>query len=287
MFFYGLRSLGLVLLGAGVCLLLEWICLSLRGRPFRAEHCEAACTGMLLSLMLPAQCASSLVIIACLAAIIIGRHILGGRDHFLFPPAAVGWLFVRLCWPEEVLAYPMPCSGSDGLDLSLSAVWNASGSARVSWEELLLGLFRGPMGATPVLLLLVCAVVLCLRRSVSSASVLGFWSVSALFAALFPVVGSPVLSVRNTLCLNAVLLGGLYLIGDRRIAPAGAEGLLYGVVSGLLTVYFTQVSHVENAVVAVSVLCGPLGEALNRRARRIAQKNAAEQEVKSFAKETV
>lgn len=276
-YYYGPRAWILGGIAALTCLVLDYFCITLRRLPFRAANLDSITTGLTLALLMPASVPYDILIISCFAAIIIGKQLFGGRQNLLFPPAAVGFLFAALSWKDELLQYPAPFTrlpltptvqttlGAPASDAFLANIFSFSTVTKNS--DFLLGLVRGPMGATPIALLLVCGAVLLLRRCISVPVTLGAAGI---------VTGMLLLGNRlqpALLCnmtLHTMLLFALiFLIGDTRLAPKGTNGVIFGMLAAGFGLYLTLALQISYGFVIVSVLLSPLGVWMRRTEQRI------------------
>lgn len=270
-YYYGARVWILGMIAVLTCFVLNFFCVYLRRLPFQFSNLDAVSTGLTLALMMPASVPYDILIISCFAAIIIGKQVFGGRQNLLFPPAAVGYLFAVVSWREEMLQFPeihthLPLipTVSVPTDISLSAAYNADGVFRGDPNALWLGLCRGPMGTTAGLLLIVCGIILLARCRVSVPAVSGAVIMLALNFLILPLSGSVMESLRNGMLTNMTLFSTIYLIGDKRLAPKGFPGFLFGALIAAMGLYFTLITKLEYGIVLASVAASPIGVALRR-----------------------
>ena len=268
--YYGWRVWLLCAAAVSVSMSTELICLYLRKIPFASRHMEAAGVGLAICLMFPPTVSYSVLIISCIFAIIIGRQIFGGSENYLFPAASVGYIFALLSWKDTITLYPrkfavLPLFSCANVSVAQSTGyhWNYSGAlvgSRIDWLTMTKSM---PMGSGSILLLGTIAFFLCLRRSTSLFTLLGFLS---------PIIALNLLGAPNKMmegaavfgCLsNLTLFSGIYLISDPRIAPKGLLGFAYGLLVGVFSFFLTQIMHIENAPVFLSVLMQPLACYLN------------------------
>ena len=262
---YGLRVLMLCAAAASISMLTELICLYLRHDPFRLRHLDAAVTGVILTMLMPPTVPLSLLMMSCIFAIIIGRQVFGGKDHPLFPPAAVGYCFALLNQKAAILSFPaekgiISLFSPENTEVmtGISEVWNHSADFRFRTTELLLGLPRQPIGTGSLLLLLTAAAVLMIRRSAS---------VWAMFPMLCAIIGGnllvtwyhdPMPVVYASLLTNQTLFSAMFLFSDPDYVPPGVYGSLYGLFCGLLCLIFTRLTFVTDAPVILAVLTAPI-----------------------------
>ncbi len=280
-YYYGIRAAVVIVLSAAVCCLTDLICIKLRKKEFIKEDISALITGLTLGLMMPASAPYFAVVSAAVFAIVIAKQAFGGYGCEIFAPAAAGFLFVSLCFPENVLTYPavtdsmqkIPLSSlvpSNVLRSSMTRIFITTGSSPVSALELLVGKFAGPMGTGIVLILAVAAVFLMLRRSISAITFFSEAVVSGV--AVFLLSGYDPLSVLCFFAGGMTLFGMIFLSCDRSTVPkTKSSRLLYGIIVGGITVLMQYYSKTENAIVYAVIIAAPLGIELDKRSLSYAE----------------
>ena len=281
---YGIRVFLLCGIAAAVSMLTELICLYIRKKTFRLEHLEAAASGLLLALMLPATVSYSVLIIACIFAIIIGRQIFGGSENPLFPTASVGYVFALLTWRDMILRVPandgiLPKGSCADILLTDSAshLWNVSSTILKKPEEWVLMGERLPMGSCNILLLCVVLLVLILTRSTSFPTVLGVLISSCVLWTSTVYYAYVVDAFFYACMMNMTLFAAMYLFGDPKTSPKGLFGLGYGLIAGCLSFLAVRILHIENAPVVLSILLQPVALYMNTLYEKL---NAAKAEEK-------
>lgn len=268
-YYYGFRPLVLCALGALVCFGADTGFMRLCGKKRDHGDYSAAITGLLLALMMPASVPYYILIVSCLVGIIIGKQAFGGKDHQIFNPAAVGYVFAAMSWKAGMLLYPEPYTKpeltgtlSHGLTNSFSYIFNTKGASAPIDIDVLLNNPAGPIGATQIIAVSACAIVLIMRRSVSILTFSGFLGTYCFISYLFPSIPTDagrLTSVGYELMTNMLLFGGIFIASDLRSVPTGfAERIIYGILLGGLTLIFRRVGDVENGVVYASLLASPL-----------------------------
>lgn len=267
-YYYGLRPVALCALGAFVCFASDALFLRLCGKKREQGDYSAVITGLLLALMMPASIPYSILIVSCLIGIIIGKQAFGGKDCQIFNPAAVGYVFAAVSWGAKMHLYPEPYTKpgltetlTHGLTNSFSHTFNTRGALTAIDLDALLNNPAGPIGATQILVVLACAVVLIFRRRISILTFAGYigtyCSVSYVFPSILTEMGR-MNAVVYELMTNMLLFGGIFIAADLLTAPTGkAERLIYGILLGALTLVFRRVGDVENGVVYASLLASP------------------------------
>lgn len=98
-YYWGLRSLWLTLLGAGAAVLTEALIQYLRKVPVTVSDGSAVLTGMLLSYNISAGSPWWLPVMGSMFAIAIGKQVFGGLGNNPVNPALLGRAFLLASWP--------------------------------------------------------------------------------------------------------------------------------------------------------------------------------------------
>lgn len=293
-FYYGVRALVLGGVCIAVSLISEIICLRLMNRPFTADDLTCTSDALIIALMMPAVMDYKVASVACIFAVVAAKNIFGGRRNMIFSPAAAAYVFMLTSWGKKLLLYPEPHSKAgifdipDGLVSSASYVYNTTGKIDLTDFEILMGNFSGPTGSVSILLLIVAAVMLMLRRDISVGAFIGAISGTVFPACIMPI--SNTAPVRYALVTNMVLFAAVYIISDRRIAPQKEYyAFFYGLFIAVFSYIVVLTTGKENAVVIVSVLFTPVALGFRNLEKKIAaaheEASAQKQEIASVESE--
>lgn len=267
-FYYGLRAISVTLVSVIASYLTDILCVKLKREKYDYHDLSAVLSGVLMALMMPATVSYHIVIVANFLAITLGKQIFGGKGKNIFNPTIVGFLLSSLCWKETMLFYPKPndvievfSNDFSSLSVSFTQVLGYASTPSVSFVDIALGKFAGPMGATHVVLLIVCAAVLIFRRSASGLTFGSAAAVIGVMAYFYPVFGTTRLtSVVYELSSGMVLFALLFLACDPYTIPkTKSSRFIFGAVTGLLTVLFLRVGKAENAVLYAILIAQPVG----------------------------
>ncbi|MCM1507622.1 MAG: RnfABCDGE type electron transport complex subunit D [Ruminococcus flavefaciens] len=269
-FYYGVRSLVLAGACVGSSLIAEIISVRLMGRSFRVQDFNCISDALIISLMMPAVADFKIAGLAGVFAVVVAKNVFGGRFNMIFSPPAVAYVFMLASWKNDLLQFTEPHVKTGLLETpeklvdSFSHVYNITGKVSSTDFEILLGNFTGASGAVSILLLIVSAVILILRRDISAGAFIGTVSGTAVFAVITSM------SVKYSLVTNMVLFSAVYIISDRRIAPANSfYAFFYGFFIAMFAYILVVTTAKENAIVMVSVLFTPVAVAFRNLERRI------------------
>lgn len=259
---YGMRVWLLSLAAVIGSMVSEFSCVYLRGKPFRLWHLEAAADGLILTLLMPASVPYHTLIISCIGANIIGRHILGGEERLLLPTAAIGWCIALSGWTDAATTYP----SLQKLSVFSCEAFSLAENRTLLWQERLQ--FRGdlpewlayidglPMGSGSLLLLVVTAIVLAYHKAADRRVLLGMLipmlmlinhvdggvtEISTVFAA-YSMCGSTLFSI-------------IYLAADSRLSLLGIIGAIYGII--LMTCSLNPGQSPSQTVLLAALLAPP------------------------------
>ncbi len=272
-YYYGARAAAVIAVTVAVSVAADFICIKLRKKEADVKDISALLTGLTLGLMMSASAPYYEAAAAAVFAVVVAKHAFGGHGCEIFDPAAAGFLFASLCFPDGMLTYPrafadLPMSSlipSDMLTQSLTKTFLLTGTASVSLIDVLIGRFCGPMGTGFILLLAVGAVFLLMRRSISSITFFTELAVTGIYA--FIKYDFDPMSVLYFFSSGMLLFGMIFLSCNYTVIPkTRSSRFIYGLVAGVVVILFYQHSGTENAVVCSVIISSPIGIELDRRA---------------------
>lgn len=268
-FRYGARAAAVCGVAVVCCVLTDMIGCFLSKKEYSFKDLSTIAYGLALSLMLPASVPYYIVAVGSLLTITV-KHIFGGKDNYIFNPAAVSIAFLIMCYPQQVLLYPTSSAGLELFDTSNAVLTNGIESLFIKTGaipaltplEILMGNFAGPMGTTHILILAVCMVCLILRRSVSLAATVGGMGVMAVLSYLL----NPSLDDLTFRFISGfVLFGFIFLANDPQTLPLTNGGrLIYGLLLGAITVAFRNTAQIEGVFVFSLLVTNALALYLDR-----------------------
>ena len=287
-YYYGRRAVALGLICAVTALLCDWVCTLLMRRRIPLNDLSPLVTGLIIPLLMPASIAFHIPVLAVLFGLIVAKAAFGGTGHNVFNPAAAGLAFAISCFPAQIFSYPVPgralssplpmFPGLDNATIPSPAFYlNVGGIPAYDIEEMLLGNFPGPMGATNILVILACLLYLVFRRALKweipvffllTALMLAFWFPRA------PVFGA--YSVVYEMMSGMLLFGGVFMLGDPVTSPRRGPGkIAYAITAAAAVMFFRHFGRFEESFVFVLLAVNAavwgfdmLGEAIASKIRR-------------------
>ena len=118
--FYGIGVLIQCLLAILFALATECLMLYLRGKPLKLFLLDGSVvvTAVLFAISISPYAPFWVNLLGISFAVIIAKHCFGGLGHNMFNPAMAGYVFVLLCFPSEISAWPhVQGSGETGAGL--------------------------------------------------------------------------------------------------------------------------------------------------------------------------
>lgn len=272
-YYYGVRVVAILAISVLASVITDNICIKLCRKKQEKKDLSAVITGLTLALMMPSTIPYYIIVTACMFSIIIAKHAFGGSEHKIFSCAAVGYLFVSLCFSDYVLSYPKPFTYTpvnetvNPVELypSMTKSILSADTVIVSSMDMLIGKFNGPMGCSCLILLLIAAVILIYRKSVSAISCCTQIAVIFIFTLFYS--NFDIIYTFHILSSGMFIFGILFLVCDHSTTPkTRSSRFIYGFIAAALTLIFHFYAKAENAIVYAAVIIAPLSIELDRRA---------------------
>lgn len=255
-YYYGPRVLVTGALTVAAAAAADLACTLISKKPVRLRDMSAIITGLILPLLMPAAISYYVPVICALFAILVAKAPFGGTGSNIFNPAATGFAFAVICFPQAVFAYTKPLEHL-GLSPVLTEVTAAvspaltlglGGIPQYDIMDIVLGNVPGPMGATNIILLLACLLYLVFRNTISWESPVFFLLTAALIAFWFP--RSPLISNINSLIYELtsgiILFGAVFMVTDPVTSPKRDWAkIVYCVILGIIVMLFRHIGKYQ------------------------------------------
>lgn len=272
-YFYGTRPLMVALWATAACKLADSLCCLVARHKLMLGDLSPVVTGLVIAMLLPASIPYYVPIAAGFFAVLVAKQPFGGTGNNLFNPAAAGFAFAAVCWPQLVFRYPQPLERLEAFGPVTARLMEGSaytlklgGIPSIDWQELLLGNFAGPMGATHILVMATCLIFLLARKTADWRIPLGFILTAAVFSFFFArIPTSPLNSVCFELFSGSVIFTAIYMVTDPVTAPKTGWGrFFYGALAGLFTMLIRYYGGFEQGGMFAVLVCNGLSFALDR-----------------------
>ncbi len=274
-FFFGWRSLAVVLISLIAAILTEWMFV----RKSTGKVTEAVLvTGVLYALTLPPTLPFPMVIIGVVFGVTFGKMAFGGFGNNVFNPALVGRAFVYITFPIHMTNRWIPAANFSDFPAGFAAwrftaagdylsslttatpvsAFKAGAATLPSYMQLLLGNINGQfeklgeisligggsIGETSALLLFLGGVYLVRKKIANWKLVVGFFASFLFFHFVFHAISPEKVSgpIFGLLTASA-MLGGFFMVTDPISAARTEQGKwIYAILIALFTVIIKSFS---------------------------------------------
>ena len=143
-------------------------------------------------------------------------------------------------------------------------------STSASIIDILIGKFSGPMGTGFIIILLISALFLIFRRSISAISF--FTQLAIVFLFGFVYYNYNIVDTLHLISSGMLIFGIIFLSCDFSTIPkTHSSRFIYGILMGFIILLFHFYAKAENAVVYSVLIAAPLGIELDRKALSFAR----------------
>jgi len=224
-------ALGILALGAGLGMLVEYATQVIFRQPYEATNGHGLLMGLLLAMMMPPTVPWWVLVMGVIVTIVVGKQIFGGIGGYPFHPAMVGLLILVLSWDKHL--YPIDSIAS------------------MHWVVTMLIIAGG----------LTLAVLGHIRWQIPAGVIIGVLVMGAVFHGLNPTLAEGPLwqKMLMELVTGHVMLAAFFIATDTTASPSKAVpmwifGLLLGVLIMLIRVKGAWPDAVPFAVLLANVL---------------------------------
>ena len=269
-FYYGIRALMVSMISIFTCIICEAVYSYVMVKKIDINLWKISVTGLAFSLLMPASVPFDILVISCVIMMFIGSYVFGGESNPLFSKIAVGYCFASICWKQIIMMYPQPVSlwqksffapVSQIHSHSLAYYLNMGNVPVFSFPDIIMGKFLGPMGTTHVFLLVLCMIILLLKKSVSVTVVTSSLLTFIFFAVLFPVIpGKSIIELILFELVGGYTIFGILLISydDRLLPDTNLGRFLWGILIALLTIVFRRYAKLEQGIFFAIIIANVL-----------------------------
>ncbi len=273
-YYYGLRVVTTAFIASVVTYIIDIIFAVFVRREVDPWDFSPIVTALIVTLLLPANVSIWLVLLGCAFAIAVAKYPFGGLGNNIFNPAASAMAVLTVGYASEIFLYPAPLDKTGVVSQSISGVLKFGGRPSVDLMDLLTGNFRGPAGATCILLIIGCLIFLIARKSVEIEIPLSLLATVAIIAFIFPRTQSGRIdSVIYELTSGYLIFAAVFMFTDPVTAPKHRIGkIMYGVFGGALSMIFRHAGGYEQAVCFAILIDNALSYSFDRIAIKIKAK---------------
>ncbi len=292
----GLFAVGLYLNGAAAmyqaltCIISATVCelIAFHGilKKKTLSQLNSVATGFVISLLLPSSAPLWVGASASAFAILVATLPFGDSRNAPFLPAAAGFCFAAMFFPEEVFTYPALSDAAatafvnqEGFaaGTSLAEMLTKGYSLKLNvfgLSNLLSGRIPGAIGTVSLAALIGAAGYFLVRQPKRLISSLGFIISAAVIAFCFPRINAGRLtSVVMELCAGSLIFVSLIMINNPVTSPKkNSHAFLYGITAGIITMLLRHFSSISDpcvfTVLIMNMLWSPLFSSVNKAEKR-------------------
>lgn len=223
-YFFGVRSLFLVLVSVASCVLTEVVMQKLLGKKVRVKDLSAVVTGILLAFNLPVEFPFWMAIVGGIFAIAVVKELFGGIGQNFLNPALAGRVFLMMAWPAEIGTFTY-----DGV-----AGATPLGGRPASLIDLFIGNIPGTIGEVSKLAILLGCAYLVYKRVIKLRMPLVYTAACAVFLYLFKY---DLADTLYQLLSGGIIFAAVFMVTDYATSPMSKKGkVIYAIGAALLTV---------------------------------------------------
>lgn len=230
---------------------------------------SAVVTGLIIALLLPAAAPLWVGPIACAVAVFIGKLPFGDSRNAPFLPAAVGFCFVAMLFPQQVFTYAAVSDSANTLfshqegfiaGTTVSEMLKTGDSLSInvfSLSSIFSGRVPGATGTTSLFALMGALCYLLIRQKKNILPTLGFILAAVGFSLVFPRTNADLLtSAIMEISAGSLLFVAITMFSNPVNAPEGKfKAFLYGLIAGVVAMllrYFARIP--DPAVFSVMIM---------------------------------
>ena len=304
-YFLGLRPALLALAAAVTAYLCDGILTPLHAKGYQPHEPSSECFAVLLTMLLPASAPYSIVVTGSIVAVFV-KEAFGGEGHYPFHPSAAALAVVGIAWPDKVFFYPAPGTPLplwDASDVALSAGMNATlssgGLPTATTLNLVIGNVSGPIGASCILVVAACGLLLLCRGHLKLSAFLPYLIACVLIPWLLPNLNElpgfsfPWEFIRQRIYLEkyivlsgTMLFGGIFLASEPVTQPnRHSSRIIYGLALGAFATAMRYMSDYDTGFCFALLLVNAIPEWLDMVARRTERIKFMRREEQRLAKQ--
>ena len=211
-------------------------------------------TGILYALILPVGTPYYVVVFGSIFAILIGKLIFGGFGQNIFNPALMGRVFVMMSYGDK-LTTVLPSKAVDGVSsptpTAILAGTQWMGDSGVSLSNLYLGFYKGSIGESFAILIILLGIYLAWKRVldwrmpvfyIMASFIIAF--VAATFHGLNPLTFALV-----NIGIGGLVFGGVFMVTDPVTSPASPFGkIIFSIGAAFFTMLLRFKSNMPEGV---------------------------------------
>ena len=271
-YFFGLDAVRVMAVSVVACIAVEYLIQKylIKG-DLTINDGSAIVTGVLLAFNVPSNLPTWIIVVGAIVAIGIAKMAFGGVGKNPFNPALVGRVFLLISFPVQMTTWPVakPLFGkvtdavtgatflgnikeqANNLDAGKTTVgellekglpqYNELGEVIgyqvTNYQELLLGQMGGSLGEISVIALILGAIFMFAKKTITWQIPVAYLGSSFLFALIFWLIDPSIyLNPLYHMIAGGLILGVFYMATDMVSSPMSSKGMIvYGIGCGVIT----------------------------------------------------
>lgn len=221
-------------------------------------------TGLILGLLLPVGTSIYVVIVSTIFAIGVGKMVFGGFGYNIFNPAILGRIFAQTTFLSQ-MKYDVDSSLAISTGATVTSMLGQNGWSIEALEvsnysliDILLGNYRGTIGETFTLVILIIGVILMIRKVIDwrvPTFYLGTLFVSFLLMGLFGGYGIDSFEYALIqLSVGGIVFGAIFCLTDPVTSPTSQVGrVIFAIGSAFISLLIRYLGNTPEGV-AYSIL---------------------------------
>jgi electron transport complex protein RnfD len=258
---YGAVGVRTLLLAVGSAIVFEWAARKLMKQEMSLQDSSAMLQGLLLGMILPANCSWWLVIIGTFMCIVITKQFFGGIGSYPLNPVVASYAILLLSWPLRVSsgAALAGCNLS-GLPLEPLIALKSYGPSVAdvySLKELFLGNQMGGLGTGSALLLTIGGLFLIMRGFIPWVVSVSYLAGIIITAGLFNLSDSvQYAGPMFHLFSGMTMMGAFFMVTDSTTCPVNnIARIIYGFCGGMLIILIRNIGvYPDGTVYAILIV---------------------------------
>ncbi len=238
-YLFGIRAVQTVILSVLTAIIVEAISQKIRKKEVTIYDGSAILLGFLFALMLPATTPWWMVITGSALSMIIGRVLFGGLGNNPFNAVLIGWVILRLSWPDLLYTFPEV----NDIPESPLQVWKDGGLESLDGYgftllNYFLGSHTGFIGVVCVPAILVGGLFLLIRRNFSWHAPFGYLLAAFILSGIVWLVDREAnVTPLFHLFTGSLMFAAFFLVTDFGTTPVTPWGkFIFGIIAGALTI---------------------------------------------------
>jgi len=235
---FGFNAFLLVLVCIASCVGTEYLLQRATKKRITINDLSAAVTGLLLAYNLPPTLPLWMAVVGSFFAIFVVKFVYGGIGKNIVNPALCARAFLLACYPASMTNFRVDATtGATPLEILKN-----SSDLTLSFKDAILGFKGGCIGEVSVILLLIGAIYLLIRKVITLEIPLSFIAVvliSSLIAGRIKVGFFQTQTFLNgvyEIFIGGLMLGAFFMATDYTTSPLTRNGkIIFGIGCGVIT----------------------------------------------------